>query len=354
MDKKVRLMIGPSAIAPRVLHAMNRQIISHRTPEYMEMHKRISDNLKKLFQTENDVLMLTSSGTGAMQAAIQNCFSPGDKVVVAINGNFGERFAIISEIFGLEVTRVHFDLEETTDAKEVMKYVDADTKGVFLIHNESTTGIYNDLESFGDALKDTNALLIVDAISGIGGLEMKMDEWHVDVVIAGSQKALMTPPGIAFIALSEKAWAMVEGSTNPKYYFDLKRARESHKINQTPWTCAVSLVYGVEEALNMIFEEGLENVYKRHSENAQLIRDGARKLGYSLFPKDEKYASPTVTSISAPGKAVEIVEKLAEKNIMIGNGLAPLREDIFRVGTMGYVSKSDVAAFLYALEEIGK
>ena len=354
MHKYTQLMVGPTAIPDRVLHAMNRQIISHRSPEFCKIQENVTKNLKKLFGTKNDVFTLTCSGTGAMETAIQNCFSPGDKVVGVVTGNFGERISTVAETFGLNVTRVKFELGETADVNKVMEYVDADTKGVLVIHNESSTGVFNDLKSFGEALKDTNAILVVDSISGMGGVEVKMDEWHIDVLFTSSQKALMTPPGVSFISLSEKAWNAVENSKNPKFYFDLKRAKEYYSINQTPWTCPVQTIYGVEEALNMIFEEGLDNVIKRHNKNANLVREGVKELGFSLLVKDENYASPTLTAVKAPGKSKVIVKALAEEGVIIGGGLKPLSDDIFRVGTMGYVSENDIAVFLYALKKIVK
>lgn len=352
MDKKVYLMCGPSQIPERVMNAMNKQVMSHRTDEYLEMHQKIEKNLKKVFQTKNDVIILTSSGTGAMEAAVQNCFSPGDKVVAIINGFFGEQFASIAESYGLDVTKVSFDLGEAADVKTVMNHVEDDTKGVLIIHNESTTGITNNLKDFGNALKNTNTLLIADSISGLGGIELKMDEWNVDVVLTGSQKALMTPPGLAFISLSDKAWEAVEKSTSYKYYFNLIKAKEYNKGNMTVFTCPVSIMYGLEEALEMLIEEGLENVYKRHSNNANLVRKGVLELGLELYPKDINYASSTLTAVSAPGEAKRIVQDLAKEGVIVGGGLPPITEDTFRVGTMGYVSENDIAAFLYSLKKI--
>lgn len=352
MDKKIQLMVGPTTIPNRVLHAMNRQVISHRCEEYFEIHERVEDNLKKLFQTKNDVLILTTSGTGTMESVIQNCFSPKDKVVVPIIGNFSERYAKIAEVYGLNVKRVNFELGETANVGRVMEQVDVDTKGVLLVHNESSTGVYNDLEAFGKALKDTDTLLVTDSVSGAGGLEIKMDEWNVDVALTSSQKALMAPPGLGFVCLSDKAWEAVEKSKFPKFYFDYRKAKESNKTYQTPWTPAIFTVFAIDESLNMILEEGLDNLYSRHKKNTELIIEGVNKLGLSIFPKDKNYASPTLTCVSVPGKSKTIVKNLAEEGIIVNGGLAPLAEDTFRVGTMGYVSENDVAAFLYALEKV--
>lgn len=352
MIKSIQLMVGPTTIPSRILHAMNRDIISHRSEEYFRIHQRVSRNLKRLFETEKDVLTLTTSGTGTMESVIQNCFSPNDQVVVPIIGNFSERYAKIAEVYGLNVKRVEFELGETADVSKVMEQVNLDTKGVLLVHNESSTGVYNDLEAFGNALKDTKTLLVTDSVSGVGGLEIKMDEWNVDVALTSSQKALMAPPGLGFVCLSDKAWDAVEKSKYPKFYFDYKKARESNKTHQTPWTPAIFTIFAVDESLNMIFEEGLDNLYCRHKNNAKLVREGIKELGLSIFPKDENYSSPTLTCIKATGKSKAIVKRLAEEGITVNGGLAPLAEDTFRVGTMGYVSEYDVVAFLYALEKV--
>lgn len=198
--------------------------------------------------------------------------------------------------------------------------------------------------------KDT--LLITDSVSGAGGLEMKMDEWGIDIVLSGSQKALMVPAGLSFISLSDKAWEATKSSNLPKYYFDLNKARKFQDINQTPNTPAVYNIFAVDEALKMIFEEGLDNVYKRHIENTERIIEGVRKLGYDIFPKDERYASRTLTAVYAPGKAKKIVEGLKDQGIIVNTGLAPIAEDVFRVGVMGYVYKEDVDVFLEALSKL--
>lgn len=350
-DKKIRMMVGPTEIPQRVLQAMNRQVISHRSKEYSEMHGRVVEGMKKLFRTDGEIIILTTSGTGTMESVIQNCFSANDKVVVPVVGNFSKRYGDIAEAYGLEVVRVEFEPGETADVEKVMAVVDADTKGVLLVHNESSTGIFNDLEAFGKALKDTDTLLITDSVSGTGGLDVEMDNWGVDVVLTGSQKALMAPPGLGFVALSDKAWKHIEEATLPKYFFDYKRMRDFNKKNQTPWTVAIHTMFAVDEALNMVFEEGLEEIYIRHNNNAKMIRDGVKKLGLELFAKDENFASPTLTTVYAPGKAKAIVKALGENGVIVGGGLAPFDEDTLRIGTMGYISENDVAATLYALEK---
>lgn len=352
MKREVSMMVGPTAVPDRILKAMNRKSISHRSPEYTEIHQRVREGFKKLFKTKNEVFVLTSSGTGAMEAVIQNCFSFGDEVVVVVMGTFSKQFASMTKAYDLKVIEVEFELGEAADVNKVMEHVTSNTKGVIVIHNESQTGVTNDLEAFGKALKDTDTLLITDSVSGAGGIEMRMDDWNIDVVLTGSQKSLMVPAGLAFISLSEKAWKATETSNMPKFYFDLNKARDFQKINQTPNTPAVYNMFAVDEALKMIFEEGLENVYKRHIENRDMIIEGIRKLGYDLFVKDEKTASKTLTTVHAPGKSKEIVSGLAEQGIIVNGGLPPIAEDVFRVGTMGYVYKEDVEAFLDELAKL--
>ncbi len=348
------MMVGPTAVPNRVLDSMNKPSISHRSPEYMEMHLRVREGMKKLFQTKNEVFIITSSGTGAMEAALQNCFSFGDEVVVAVLGTFSNQFASMAEAFKLKVIRVEVELGKAVEVEELMSHVTENTKGVFVVHNESSTGVFNDLEAIGKELKEKDILFISDSVSGAGGLEVKMDDWGIDILLSSSQKALMVPAGLSFISLSEKAWDRVESSDMPKFYFDLKKMRDFQEKNQTPNTPAVYNMFAVDEALKMIFEEGIENVYKRHEDNTQAIIDGVRKLGLDIFPKDDKYASRTLTAVYAKGKAKEIVEGLQKEGIIVNGGLPPVADDVFRVGTMGYVYKEDVDAFLDALEKIIK
>lgn len=354
MKKERLMMVGPTAVPERVLNAMNKPSISHRSGEYVEMHERVVHGLKELFQTKNEVFIITSSGTGSMEAAIQNCFSFGDEVVVPVIGNFSKQFADMAEAFKLKVIRVEFPLGERAEVEEVMKHVTKDTKGVFVVHNESSTGVFNDLEAFGKALKDTDALLVADSVSGAAGLPVKMDQWGIDILLSSSQKALMVPAGLSFISLSEKAWDRVESSDIPNYYFDLKKSRDFQSKHQTPNTPAVYTMFAVDEAIKMILEEGIENVYKRHEENTQKIIKGVKEMGLGIFPKDEKYASRTLTAVYAKDRAKELVKGLEEEGIVVNGGLGSMAEDVFRVGTMGYVYEEDVDAFLQALEKLVK
>ena len=354
MQKNILLIAGPTAVPERALSSMNRQVIFHRSEEFENISLELTENLKKIFKTKNDVMVLTGSGTSAMEAAIENCFSAGDEVVVVVLGVFSARMADMAETFGLKVKRVIKEYGDVATVDDVMPYVTEKTKGVFVVHNESATGVTSDLKAFGDALKDTNALLVVDTVSGIGAIEFAMDDWHIDVAFASSQKALMGTPGTAVISLSDKAWKATETSTLPKFYFDLKKAREFGKKGQQPWTPAIYSFIGLNESVKMICEEGIDNVVARNSELSDMTVKGLAKLGIYLFAKDPSFASKSVNTFYYE-KSPQFVAKLKnEFGIEIYNGQADLHDTTFRVGTMGYVAKTDVAAFLYAAEQVVK
>lgn len=354
MKKDILLMVGPTVIPDRVIKAMNNQIISHRSSEFSVIGTELNENLKKVFQTQNDVLTLTGSGTSSMEAAIQNCFSEGDEVVVAVLGVFSERMALIAEKFGLKVKRAYFPLGQDADVDTVMSYVTKNTKGVFIVHNESATGVYNDIQKFGEELKDTDILLVVDSVSGLGGINLEVDNWHVDIAFTASQKALMGPPGLSLITLSGKAWKACEKSTMPTFYFDLLEARKFNAIGQHPWTPAVYSVIGLNESLKIIMEEGLQNVFARHDKLSKMVIDGMKNLGIELFPKEERYASKTVNTFKFDKSQLFVKKIKDDYGVEISGGQDSLRDSTFRVGTMGYVAETDVAAYLYAAENVLK
>lgn len=354
MKKKIMLMAGPTAIPEREIRAMDRQILFHRSKEFEEITRELNTNLKKVFRTKEEVMVLTGSGTAAMEAAVQNCFSAGDEVVVAVLGVFSARMAAIAETYGLKVIRVEKAAGETVTVDEVMACVTENTKGVFIVHNESATGVTTDIRKFGEALKDTGALLVVDTVSGIGALEFAFDDWHVDVAFASSQKALMGAPGTAVICLSQKAWKAAEASTLPKFYLDLRLAKEFGEKGQHPWTPAVYSIIGLNESVKMIVEEGIDNVVKRNEKLSGMVVEGMEKLGIHLFAKDPSFASKSVNTF-AYDKSPQFVAKLAQNyGVEIYNGQGDLYDTTFRVGTMGYVCETDIAAFLYAAEQVIK
>lgn len=352
MKKEILLMCGPTALPENAIKAMDRQVMFHRSKEFEAITAELEQNLKKVFQTQNTVMQLTGSGTSAMEAAISNCFSAGEEVVVVVLGVFSERMAKIAEAFGLKVTRVVAELGCTVTPQEVMPYVTENTKGVIVIHNESATGVTTDIKAFGEALKDTQALLIVDSVSGLGALEMRMDEWHVDVLFTGSQKALMGPPGLSLIALSDKAWAACEKATLPHFYLDLKVARDYALRNQHPWTPAVYAVIGLNESVKTLVAEGMENVYERTDRLSAMLVEGLDKLGIKLFAKERRYASKSVNTFTFDKSKALVAALKEEYGIQIYGGQDTLADTTFRVGTMGYVCETDIQALLYATEQI--
>ncbi|MDT2485073.1 pyridoxal-phosphate-dependent aminotransferase family protein [Enterococcus avium] len=352
MDKKIQMLVGPTALPPKVKKAMLHDAYSHRSSYYKEIQHRVTEGMKKIFGTKKDVLLLTTSGTGVMEASIQNIFMPGDEVIIPINGVFGELFYDVAKGYDLKIKRIDFDYGYEVDINEVLAAITTQTKGILMIHNESSAGVVNDVKSLGLALKDSDVLLIVDSVSGAGGLELNMDDWFLDGLFTTSQKALMSPPGLSFVSLSDKAWAYVERANNQKYLFNFKRDRDYVLRDLTVHTPATHTLLAVDAALTMIFAEGLENVIHRHSDNAALLRKELTKLGFELFAKDDNYASATLTSVFSKDNADYYVKELAKENIIISGGKSPLKKDTFRIGTMGYVSRNDVIACIEALKRI--
>ncbi len=352
MKKEIMLMAGPTAIPEKAIKAMDRQIIFHRSQEFEDITKELNENLKKVFKTQNDVMVLTGSGTSAMEAAIENCFSAGDEVVVVVLGVFSARMADMADAFGLQVKRVEKPQGEVASVEEVMALVTENTKGVFVVHNESATGVTSDIQAFGEALKDTGALLVVDTVSGIGAIDFAMDAWHVDIAFASSQKALMGAPGTAVICLSDKAWKATETAKLPRFYFDLTKARDFGRKGQHPWTPAIYSIIGLNESVKMIVEEGIDEVIARNTKFSEMVVAGLAELGIHLFAHDAKYASKSVNTFYYEKSPAFVAALKEDFGIEIYNGQADLFDRTFRVGTMGYVSETDIAAFLYAARKV--
>lgn len=346
------MMVGPTDVPKVVLEAMMRPSISHRSPEYRKIHENVKKGLQTVFGTKEDVYILTSSGSGAMETAITNLFSPGDEVIVPVMGVFSKQFADMCDIFGLDTKRIEVEPNDAVTPEAIAELLTPNTKGVFVIHNESSTGVRNDLKAIGEVLKDHPALYITDAVSGFGGMPLEMDAWGLDVCLTGSQKALMAPAGLAFIALSKKAWEAYEKSSMPKFYFDLGKFRDFSDKNETPNTPAVYNMFALEKALELVAEEGIEQIYARQEENTRLLHEGVRKLGLDIFPKNDEIASRTLTAVVAKGRAKEIVAALADRDVIVNGGLPPFDEDVFRVGTMGFITNDNVREFLRQLEQV--
>lgn len=355
MKDKLYLMIpGPTEVPPPVVAAMSKPIIGHRSAEFAQLIGGVKEKLKKVFQTQNDVFVLASTGTGGLEAAVANIVKQGDKVLVLNTGKFGERFGELGRKFGAEVDEIKFGWGYDVDLKVVKEKLqaDPDIKAVLATHNETSTGVVNDIQGLGKLTANHKALLIVDAVSSMGGMDIKTDEWNVDIMVTGSQKAMMLPPGLAFISVSDKAWKVIEENDAPNYYFDLKKYRKSYAKNNTPYTSAVSLYYGLEAALDMILEEGLENVFNRHKQLAKATRAAIRALGLELLPAME-YASDTVTAVQCPMTVnVDKLRKtLLEKyRVMVAGGQGELKGKIFRIAHMGFCTNTDILLTIAALE----
>ncbi|MFC2020922.1 pyridoxal-phosphate-dependent aminotransferase family protein [Chloroflexota bacterium] len=345
---------GPTPCPPEILQAMTKQMINHRGEEFQGILKDVTDKLKQLFQTKNDLYILTGSGTGGLEAAIVNTLSPGDKVLSASIGVFGDRFATIAERFGAEVIRLSFEWGKAADVDAVRQALKAEpkVKAVLVTHNETSTGVTNDLATISAVVKEFDKLLLVDAVSSLSSIKLPVDEWHCDVAVTGSQKGWMVPPGLVMVSVSREAWQAHAEARMPRFYWDFAQAESYLKRGQTPWTPAVSIVYALSVALEMILKEGLSEVQARHARVAGAARDGAKSLGLSLFA-EEGYASNTVTAISSSNgldtnKLLRILIK--EHNIVLGGGQQKLDGRIFRIGHMGWVTENDIKTVITALK----
>jgi aspartate aminotransferase-like enzyme len=354
--KKYQLMApGPTPVPSQVLLAMARPIIHHRTPAYDALFAEVRAGLKRLFQTAEDVLVLTCSGTGAMEAAVVNTLSAGDPVAVVRAGKFGDRWVEIARAFGLEVIEVTAPFGDTVPPARLAETLAAHprVKAVLAQHSESSTGVLHDVQGYAAVTRATRALLIVDAVSSLGIADLPMDAWGVDVVVAGSQKGLMLPPGLAFCALSEKAWDAATRSTLPKYYLNLTEERRSARRNEAHFTPAVGLVIGLREVLAMLEAEGLPDVFRRHDRLARATRAGVEALGLQLFCRATP--SPALTPVAAPpGLDSEriVAAYSTSHDITIAGGQGEMKGQLFRLGHMGYVAEFDVIVALSALEQV--
>jgi len=292
---------GPTPLPPEVQESLARQMIGHRSKACANIVAEITPSLKEMFGTAADMFILTSSGTGAMEAAVANFLSPGDEVLVVAVGKFGERFGKIARVYGANVTQLDFPYGQAADPQTIAEALEANPqyKAVFVTHNETSTGVTNDLPAIGEIVDQYPALLIVDSISAASALPLEMDRWGLDVVVSGSQKGWMIPPGLAFIAVNDRAWAAHARSSMPRFYFDLSAARKSAAKNQTPYTPAVGLLFGLQEALRLMRKEGFDQVIERHRRIGEYTREGVKSLGMRLFA-DEAHASNTVTAVLPP------------------------------------------------------
>ncbi|MBI4270700.1 MAG: alanine--glyoxylate aminotransferase family protein [Candidatus Rokubacteria bacterium] len=354
--KKYQLMApGPTPVPSEVLLAMAQPMIHHRTPEYEALFTEVRAGLKTLFQTEQEVLPLACSGTGAMEAAVVNTLSAGDRVAVVRAGKFGERWIEICKAYGLDILELGAPFGETVPAARVADALRSEPRlrAVLAQHSESSTGVLHDVRGYAAATRGTDAILIVDAVSSLGIADLPMDAWGVDVVVAGSQKGLMLPPGVGFCALGEKAWAKTKTSTLPKYYLNLTEEKRCVAKNEAHFTPAVSIIVGLRQVLRMLAREGVPNVFRRHDRLARATRAGVEALGLALFAKATP--SPALTAVVAPAgvDSERIVAVYSEAhNITIAGGQGEMKGKIFRLGHMGYAAEFDVIVALAALEQV--
>lgn len=358
MLKRYLLAPGPTPVPPEVLLAMARPVIHHRAPEFADLFAKVREDLKWVFQTGNDVLILASSGTGGMEGSVANFLSPGDKALVVNGGKFGERWGKLCKTFGVQVSDIKVEWGRAVDPQLVAEALkkDPSIKAVYVQASETSTGVAHDVRTLAEAVKGyEDTILVVDAITALGVFDIQTDAWGLDVVVSGSQKAFMLPPGLAFVSVSEKAWRLAEKAKNGAFYFDFKKERQSQVKNQTAYTPAVSLIFGLQEVLTMLKSEGLEAVFARQGKLAQAMREGAKAAGLALFAKDSP--SDALTAISAPegvdGQAV-YKNLRVQYGITAAGGQDHLKGKIFRVSHMGYMDRFDVITALAAIEMVLK
>ncbi|MDP2917154.1 MAG: alanine--glyoxylate aminotransferase family protein [Dehalococcoidia bacterium] len=345
---------GPTPLPPEVLQIMTRQMINHRGAEFHDMLNGITAKLKQLFLTRNDVFLLTGSGTGGMEAVIVNTLSPGDAVLGVSIGVFGDRFINIASSFGARVTPLKFEMGKAADPDAVRKALQSDPqiKAVLVTHNETSTGITNDLAALAKAVKEFDKLLIVDAISSLGCIACPIDEWNLDVVVTGSQKGFMAPPGLAMVSINQKGWQANATAKMPRFYWDFGKAKKYLEINENPWTPCLPAIYAMSVSLDMMLEEGLNNIIARHARVAKAAREGVKALGLTPFA-DPKYASNTVTAVNLPqGVEYKKMSKMLreEYKVVVSGGQQSLDGKIFRIGHLGWVTEKDIEEVISALK----
>jgi aspartate aminotransferase-like enzyme len=346
---------GPTALPTSVREAGARQMINHRGPEFAAMLGRILEGMKPFFGTTHDVAMITTAGSGGLEAAIVNTLSPGDRVLGVSIGSFGDRFAKIAGAYGADVTRLDAEWGYAADPDEVRERLRSmpDVKAVLLTHNETSTGVMNPIAELAAAVREEtpDALILVDSVSGLGAVPFRMDEWGVDVVVTGSQKAWMAAPGLAMIAASERGWAAMETARMPRFYLDLRAHRDAATSGQTPFTPAIAVVYQVDEGLRLMGAEGAESIFARHEACAAAARAGLVALGFVLFA-DPRHASRTVTAANVPDdldwKAFNAEVK--RRGVVLAGGQGKLTGRIFRLGHLGSVTIEEILGALSTLE----
>tara|TARA_Y100000813_G_C24123152_1_gene333749 strand:+ start:37 stop:1173 length:1137 start_codon:yes stop_codon:yes gene_type:complete len=346
---------GPTPVPEKVLQALSKHPIGHRSKDFQDLVEITTENLKWLHQTQNDVLTITGSGTAAMEAGIINTLSKGDKVICGENGKFGERWVKVAKEFGLEVIKIEAEWGNPLNPLDFKKALEADKekeiKAVILTHSETSTGVINDLKTISSYIRNhKKALSIIDCVTSIGACNVPVDKWELDIVASGSQKGYMIPPGLSFISMSDKAWEASEKADLPKFYLNLKSYKKSLASNSNPFTPAVNLIFALDESLKMMREEGLEKIFERHNRHKLAMSEAVKALKLKLFA-DEEYLSPSITAIKTEEiDAEKFRKKIKDKfDILLAGGQDHLKGKIFRVGHLGYVSDRDIITVIAAI-----
>ena len=353
MPDEYLLTPGPTPLPPQVREALGRQIIHHRTSQYRAIFTRVLQGLQAVMQTSNPIVCLTSSGTGAMEAAVVNLLSPGEAAIVVLGGKFAERWQELCAAAGARVVAIPVAYGDAVDPRQVGQALQANpqAKAVFTTLLETSTGVVNDIQAIGALVRPTGAVLVVDAISGLAAEECRTDAWGIDVVVSGSQKGLMLPPGLAFLSVSEKAWKLIEQCKSPRYYFDLRAYKKAAADDDTPFTSAVSLVIALDEALKALLVDGVDRVVARCAQLGRATRAGMQALGLDLF---STRPANGVTAVKVPpGVDGKQLTKLMydRSRVMIAGGQGQMAGKIFRFAHMGYIGPDDVLAGFRALEQ---
>ncbi len=360
-DKTFLMIPGPTPVPESVMLDIARHPIGHRSSEFSSILEEVYANLKYVFQTQNDVFIYTASGTGAMCAALENLINQGDKVLCLVIGNFGNRWAKIAQSRGAIVEKIEVEAGQIIDPEELRaklaEDINKEIKLVTLTHSETSTGAANDIKTLCSIIREHGALSVVDGVTSVCAMPCKPDEWGIDVLVSGSQKGFMVPPGLAFLTANERAWKVYEECKYPSFYFDWGAYRKPTRANSTPFTPAVNLITGLNTALRMIKDEGIENVNARHKKYALALRKALRAINLDLLVKNDENASYSITSILPPeGVSVPDIRKYLKEDfdIVVANGQNQLKDKIFRMGTLGFVCERDLIASVGALEAVLK
>ncbi len=358
MPIKSLLMIpGPTPVPDEVLRALSHPMINHRGPEYMELQRELISGLKTAFKTEGDVQIYPCAGTGGLEAAVVNVLSPGDRVLGAPMGAFGDRFCEIAEVYGASVRRLPTEWGQAVDPARVAAALreEPNTRALIVTHNETSTGVLNDIPAIVRAAREVSPeiLILVDGVSGMLAADLRTDEWGLDVVVSGSQKAWQIPPGLAFLGISQRAWAAHRSAKMPRYYFDWTRMQKSMQSDQTPYTPALPQLFGLQVALRKILAEGLDESFRRHAAMARATRAAVQALGLELFASEGFYSN-SLTAIRAPeGLTAKAIRGCMRERhgVVIAGGQGKIKDAVFRIGHLGYVDENDILATLAALEQ---